>query len=114
MKTKTVKDCPKCREQIRLDLMYEVFSNCVDSAACSVLCMSIWAMELEGKSESDIRRFIEDFKFVAETDKVFNREVRSEDVMKKYAEKYDINFDDLCVNIETKSHFMTRYRKEND
>ena len=113
MKSRSIKDCRKCREQLEIDYQYDVFANCVDSAACSVLCIAIRALELEGASENAIKEFIDNFFFVAETDKVFNKEIRVEDAMKKYSEKYGIDFDKLSVNIETKSHFMSRYRREN-
>ena len=57
-------DCTKCRENLLNEYQYEVFANCVDSAACSILCMSIWALEIEGKSEEEIKQFIKDFIFV--------------------------------------------------
>lgn len=106
-------DCRKCREQMELEYQYDVFANCVDSAACSALCMAIRALEMEDLSEKTIKKFIDNFFFVAETDKVFNKEIRAEDAMKTYSEKYGIDFDKLSVNIETKAHFMSRYRREN-
>lgn len=112
MKARVIKDCAKCREQMEMEYQYDVFANCVDSAACSALCMSIRALEMQGLSEKTIKKFIEDFFFVAETNKVFDKEIRAEDAMKTYHEKYDIDFDALSVNIETKAHFMSRYRRE--
>ena len=113
MKSRIIKDCRKCREQMELEYQYEVFANCVDSAACSALCMAICALEMQGLSEKTIKKFIDNFFFVAETDKIFDKEIRSEDAMKQYHEKYGIDFDKLSVNIETKAHFMSRYRREN-
>lgn len=105
-------DCSKCRENLLNEYQYEIFATCVDSVACSSLAMAIRALEIQGLSEKTIRKFIKDYFFVAETDKVFDKSIRAEDVMKLYAEKYDVDFDRLSVNIETKAHFMSRYRRE--
>lgn len=110
MKTR-IHDCVKCREQIRADYQYDVFANCVDSAACSALAMAIWALELEEKSEEEIKRFISDYFFIAETSEILGKKVRAEDAMKTYSEKYGVDFDKLSINIETKNHFMARYRR---
>ena len=105
-------DCAKCRENLLNEYQYEVFANCIDSAACSALAMAIRSMEMTGLSEKTIQKFIDNYFFVAETNKVFNQEIRAEDAMKVYSEKYGVNFDKLSVNIETKAHFMSRYRRE--
>lgn len=112
MKARVIKDCAKCREQMEMEYQYDVFANCVDSAACSALCMSIRALEMQGLSEKTIKKFIDNFFFVAETNNAFDKEIRAENVMKVYSEKYDIDFDKLSINIETKAHFMSRYRRE--
>ena len=104
-------DCTKCREQLRADYQYDVFANCIDSAACSALVMAIWALEMEEKSEEEIKRFISDYFFIAETSDVFGKKIRAEDAMKTYSKKYGIDFDKLSINIETKQHFMARYRR---
>ena len=106
-------DCTKCRENLLNEYQYEVFANCVDSAACSILCMSIWALEIEGKSEEEIKQFIKDFIFASTTNKVFNKDVRVEDAMKTYSKKYGIDFDKVDLNFESKAHFMARCRREN-
>jgi hypothetical protein len=84
----------------------------IDSAASSVLCIAIWALEMENKSEEEIKQFAQDFSFAASMDHVFDKEIRVEDALKKYSEKYDIDFDKIDFHHETKEHFMTRYRKE--
>ena len=105
-------DCAKCRENLLNEYQYEVFANCIDSAACSALAMAIRSMEMTGLSENTIKEFIRNYFFVAETNKVFNREIRAEDAMKLYSERYGVDFDKLSINIETKAHFMSRYRRE--
>lgn len=104
--------CTKCRENLLNEYQYEVFANCIDSAACSSLAMAIRAMEMTGLSEKTIKKFIDNYFFVAETDKVFNKEIRAEDAMKIYSEKYGVDFNRLSVHFETKAHFMSRYRRE--
>ena len=106
-----IHDCTKCREQIRADYQYDVFANCINSAACSALAMAIWALEMEEKSEEEIKRFIADYFFIAETSEIFGKKIRAEDAMKTYSKKYGIDFDKLSINIETKNHFMARYRR---
>ena len=109
---KTGSACMKCKERLLNEYQYEVFSTLIDSAASSVLCIAIWALEMESKSKEEIKQFIDDFSFAASLDHVFNKEIRVEDAMKKYSERYDIDFDKIEFHHETKSHFMTRYRKE--
>lgn len=109
-----VSACAQCRQKIYDEYQYEVFATCADSTACGILCMSIWALEMMHKDENEIKAFIDQFMFAASTNKVFNKEVRVEDAMKQYSEKYGINFDELSVNVETKAHFMTRARKGNN
>jgi hypothetical protein len=75
--------------------------------------MSIWALEIEGKSEEEIKQFIKDFIFASTTNKVFNKDVRVEDAMKTYSKKYGIDFDKVDLNYESKAHFMARCRREN-
>lgn len=104
--------CMKCKERLLNEYQYEVFSTLIDSAASSVLCIAIWALEMENKSAEEIKQFVQDFSFAAEMDHVFDKEMRVEDAMKKYSEKYDIDFDKIDFHHETKEHFMTRYRKE--
>ena len=105
-------DCVKCRENLLNEYQYEVFANCIDSAACSALVMAIRSMEMTGLSEKTIKKLITNYFFVAETNNAFDKEIRAENVMKVYSEKYDIDFDKLSINIETKAHFMSRYRRE--
>lgn len=106
------KDCAKCRENLLNEYQYEVFANCIDSAACSALAMAIRSMEMTGLSEKTIKEFIRNYFFVAETNNAFDKEIRAEDAVKVYSEKYDVDFDNLSINIETKAHFMSRYRRE--
>ena len=105
-------DCAKCRENLLNEYQYDVFANCIDSAACSTLAMAIKSMEMTGLSEKTIRKFIDNYFSVAATNKVFNKEIRAEDAMKVYSKKYGVDFDKLSINIETKAHFMSRYRRE--
>ena len=105
-------DCVKCRENLLNEYQYEVFANCIDSAAVSTLVMAIRSMEMTGLSEETIHKFIDNYFFVAEPNNVFNKEIRAEDAMKVYSEEYGIDFDKLSINIETKAHFMSRYRRE--
>ena len=59
-RARNVNDCAKCREQTRLDFQYEVFSNCVDSAAISAAIMSIGALDSLGMFSDDfLKEFFE-------------------------------------------------------
>lgn len=110
----SVSTCTKCQEQLYQEWAYDIFDGCVDSVASNILCMSIYVLEMEHKSEEEILKFIEDFKFISGLKNIFDKQLRTEDVMKIYSERYGINFDDIKLNNESKSHFMTRTRKDNE
>lgn len=111
MKAK-INDCRKCREEIRLTAFYEGVSESIDSATACVLSMCIWVLEHEGKSEEEIRRFYDDFRFIMETSEAFGKKVKAEDAMRIYKEKYGFDFDNINVAFESKSEFIKRYRRE--
>lgn len=104
--------CQQCYDRMVNEYQHEIFTSCADSVTSGVLCMAIWALELRGVSEDDIKGFIDDFLFVTQTDNALGKTLRTEDAIKAYSEKYGIDFDSIHVNCESREHFMTRCRKE--
>lgn len=111
-RARNISDCQKCREQTRLDFQYEVFSNCVDSAAISAAIMAVGALDNLGYSDEQIKEFFDKYVLISSMTHFFGEKVREEDVRKRYEEKFGIDFDKIECHYETKAHFMTRYRKE--
>ena len=106
--------CMKCREQTRLESFYEGVAESIDSATACVLSMCIWVLEQEGKSEEEIRRFYDDFRFIMETSEVLGKKIKAEDAMRIYKEKYGFDFDNINVAFESKAHFIKRYKRKEE
>ena len=110
MKVKIPKmDCNECRKQMFMDCQYDVYTNIVEGVACGALCMGIWALEQMGKDEDEIKEFVRNYYFIADTPTAFGKEISSPMAMKSYTKKYGINFNKLKVHKETKEHFMKRF-----
>jgi predicted patatin/cPLA2 family phospholipase len=107
-----VKDCVSCREDIKAEVQYEMFDNAVFSISQSILAMAIWVLEYEGKSEEEIKKFINDFNFISSTRTVFGKELNATDAIEEYSKKYDFDFDKLEFHTETKYRFFKRYNRE--
>ena len=107
-----VKDCVKCREDIKAEVQYEMFNNAVFSISQSILAMAIWVLEYEGKTEEEIKKFINDFNFISSTQTVSGKKLNATDAIEEYSKKYDFDFDKLDFHIETKYNFFKRYNKE--
>lgn len=108
-----ITDCKKCREQLWLDLQYDVFSNCIDSAACSAAVMSLAVLDRMGFTDEQMKKFFDEYVLISSISEVFGKAITAEDAMKKYEERLGIDFDKIECHYETKSHFMSRYRREN-
>ena len=98
LKMKVRTDCNKCREKQREDLMYEVFSVSADSIASGITAVAITALEHEGFSEEQIKKFYEDFRFFLETSEIFGKKI----------------INNIKVNIESKTRFHKRYNRKDD
>ena len=108
----TIRDCQKCREQQFQEYQYDIFSNLIDSAAVSTAAMAITVLERQGKSSEEIKAFFEDYCFVSSMSEVFGKKITAADAIKKFEEKYDIDFNKIECHIVTKQQFMSQYRKD--
>lgn len=111
-RARNISDCAKCREQTRLDFQYEVFANCIDSAAISAAIMAIGALDSLGLTDDQLKEFFEKYVLISGMTHFFGEAVREEDVRKRYEERLGIDFDRIECHYETKAHFMARYRRE--
>jgi hypothetical protein len=108
----TIRDCQKCREQQFQEYQYDVFSNLIDSAATSTAAMMITVLERQGKSPEEIKAFFEDYCFVSSMPEVFGKKITAVDAIRRFEEKYDIDFNKIECHIVTKQQFMAQYRKD--
>ena len=78
----TEKDCRKCREKLWLDIQYDVFANCIDSAAISAAVMTIGALSGMGFTDEQLKEFFDRYVMISSMSQVFGKDVREEDVKK--------------------------------
>ena len=108
----TEKDCRKCREKLWLDIQYDVFANCIDSAAISAAVMSIAALSGMGFTDEQLKEFFDRYVMISSTPRAFGKDIREVDVKKTYEERLGIDFNKIECHYETKAAFMKRVRKE--
>ena len=108
----TEKDCRKCREKLWLDIQYDVFANCIDSAAVSAAVMSIAALSGMGFTDEQLKEFFDRYVMISATPNVFGKAIREVDVKEMYEKKLGIDFNKIECHYETKEAFMKRVRKE--
>lgn len=108
----TEKDCRKCREKLWFEIQYDVFSNCIDSAAISAAVMSIGALSGMGFTDEQLKEFFDRYVMISSMSQVFGKDVREEDVKKMYEERLGIDFNKIECHYETKANFMKRVKKE--
>ena len=108
----TEKDCRKCREKLWLDIQYDVFANCIDSAAVSAAVMSIAALSGMGFTDDQLKEFFDRYVMISATPNVFGKAIREVDVKEMYEKKLGIDFNKIECHYETKEAFMKRVRKE--
>lgn len=108
----TEKDCRKCREKMWFEMQYDVFSNCVDSAAISAAVMAIGALSGMGFTDEQLKEFFDRYVMISSMPQVFGKDVREEDAKRMYEERLGIDFNKIECHYETKERFMKRVKKE--
>lgn len=108
----TEKDCRKCREKLWLEIQYDVFANCIDSAAISAAVMSIAALSGMGFTDEQLKEFFDRYVMISATPNAFGKAIREVEVKEMYEKKLGIDFNKIECHYETKEAFMKRVRKE--
>lgn len=108
----TEKDCRKCRENLWFELQYDVFSNCIDSAAISAAVMSIGALDGMGFTDEQLKEFFDRYVLISSMTSFFGEPVKEVDIKEKYEKRLGIDFDKIECHYETKHAFMARVNRE--
>lgn len=112
MRSRNLKDIKKqiAEENARknAEFQFEIYNACIDDVfKASAACM-ITVMHRRGLSKRYIQKFFNEFCFILEFPEMFGVSKGSDEMMKEYAELYDIDFDRIRVFHETLEEFKHR------
>lgn len=96
------------RKTEKLGNEYDIVKNASDQIARYALVGAIMVFENRKLSPSYIKKFINDYSLVMSMDNLFGAEIDGAELMKKYEEKYGIDFNEITINLESKDEFIRR------
>lgn len=112
MKTKT---CAQCRKEITEEVKkgylkdeYEWMTNLLQSAVEHTTVCALAVMEKRGRSKDYIRKFFDDLCFVYDMPSIFGKQIKAEDVKKRYEKEYGIDFNRIKVHFESEKEFVKK------
>ena len=112
MKTKT---CAQCKKEIRDEIKkeyrkdeYQWMIDLMQSAIEHTTVCAIAVMERRGRSKDYIQKFFNELCFVYDMPSIFGKEIRAEDVKRRYEKEYNIDFDKIKVHFESEKEFVKK------
>jgi hypothetical protein len=111
------KDCDKClkvmakeQEKACLSCQYDMFSKTADDIGRAMAAACIAVFHRKGRTKKYIKEFYEELLFILSAPKVLGVELHAEEIKKTLSEKYDIDFDRIKIQTETKEECFRRYK----
>lgn len=106
-------DCTKCRKAIIAGVreeflkdQYEVFSTISDTFGKCCTAVMLMAMVRRGRSKKYIQDLFEELVMIYDMPNVFDKDVRSDDVIKRLEAEYGLDFGRIHIHLESESQFL--------
>ena len=106
-------DCTKCRKAIIAGVreeflkdQYEVFSTISDTFGKCCTAVMLMAMIRKGRSKKYIQDLFNDIVMIYDSPGLFGKDIRSDDIIKRLEQEYELDFSRIHIHIETESQFM--------
>lgn len=106
-------DCTKCRKAIIAGVreeflkdQYEVFSTISDTFGKCCTAAMIMAMVRRGRSKQYIQKLFDEIVMTYDSSNVFGKEIRSDDIIKRLEDEYELDFKRIHIHIESESQFL--------
>lgn len=110
-----VQNCDQCRNQISKEqdklcgiCQYEMFTATLQDIGKAVVVAVIAVLDRRGLSPKYIKKFFDDIVFILEYPEVYGKDLRSDEMQKKLAEKYELDFDRIKFKHESKKEYFHR------
>ena len=110
MKARGLKDFRKEQEVQNAIFQYQLYENVMNDMAKQAATAMIAVCEKRRYSKKYIQRWFADFIMILEMPDILGQELNSNEMMKEYAEKYELDFDRIKVKKESLEDYFKRYK----
>lgn len=110
MKSRGLKDFRKEQELQNALFQYQLYEATMNDMMKQAITAMIAVYEKRRYKKPYIQRFFNDIIMVLEMPEIFGQQMCSNEMMKEYAEKYDLDFDRINVKMETLDDYCKRYK----
>lgn len=110
MKSRGLKDFRKEQELQNALFQYQLYEAVMNDMMKQTITAMIAVCEKRRYKKPYIQRFFNDIVMVLEMPEIFGQQMCSNEMMKEYAEKYDLDFDRINVKMETLDDYCKRYK----
>lgn len=110
MKTRGLKDFRREQEVQNALFQYQLYENVMNDMAKQAATAMIAVCEKRRYSKAYIKRWFADFIMILEMPDILGHELNSNEMMKEYAEKYELDFDRIKVRKESLEDYCKRYK----
>lgn len=112
MKSRTLKDMTReLRKEVDRENakhQYKIYLESVDTMFQAAATAMIAVMCRRGLSKKYIQKFFDDFIGILEFPEIFGKELRSDELQKRFEKEYGIDFSRIHVKIESEEEFLHR------
>lgn len=113
-----VANCKKCRERIFreaeeafLKQQYTIYKDMSYTFAVLSTAAVLGVFYRRGMSKKYVQKLFKDICFMYRFPAVFGKKLTLTDLMKTLEKEYDIDFEEVFVNVETEKEFITSAKK---
>lgn len=113
-----VRDCTKCRQQIAkvaeeefLKKQYVIYKDMSYTFAVLSTAAVLGVMHQRKRSKRYVKKLFKDICFMYDYPKVMGKGLDLNGLIKTLETEYGINFDEIKLNLETESQFITSAKK---
>lgn len=90
------------------ELAYKFFKQNADELAKYIISIVLWCFIKRGRTKRYIKQLYEDMLMILSMDNAFGVEIKSDEIMKRLEQEYDIDFSRIKINIESEKEFKRR------
>ena len=115
---KALTNCDKCRKKIFkvyqqefLKEQYAAFENVKDTIAEGCTAVMLMAMIRKGRSKKYIQDLFNDIVMIYDSPGLFGKDIRSDEIIERLEQEYELDFSRIHIHIESESQFMKENKK---
>ena len=110
MKSRGLKDFRKEQELQNALFQYQLYEAVMNDTMKQAITAMIAVCEKRRYTKRYIQQWFKDVLMVLEMPEILGKQMRSNEMMAEYAEKYDLDFDRVNVKMETLDDYCKRYK----